>query len=118
LAAKSSRHNTDPDGLDEQSAASGGDKAVPAPTGEDPVTARRLQYLAKVSGGAYFRFDPRTQEQQFSEMCEAISAYATGVEEGMNSTGRQAATLVLEHLKQKPMPIVVAEERERVRIKK
>ena len=86
--------------------------------GDDPITARRLQYLAKVSGGAYFRFDPRTQQQQFSEMCEAISAYATGVEEGMNSTGRQAATLVLEHLKQKPMPIVDAEERERVRIKK
>ena len=113
----------DPDGLDEAAISANrlrraGTRLFLLQQGEDPVTARRLQYLAKVSGGAYFRFDPRTQEQQFSEMCEAISAYATGVEEGMNSTGRQAATLVLEHLKQKPMPIVDAEERERVRIKK
>jgi hypothetical protein len=36
----------------------------------------------------------------------------------VKATGRQAATLVLEHLKQKPMSIVVAEEREHVRIKK
>ena len=27
--------------------------------GDNPVTARKLQYLARVSGGAYFRFDRR-----------------------------------------------------------
>ena len=36
----------------------------------------------------------------------------------MKATGRQAATLVLEHLEQKPMPIVDADECDHVRIKK
>jgi hypothetical protein len=111
----------DADGLDEAAMSANrlrrvGTKLFLLQQGDDPITARRLQYLAKVSGGAYFRFDPRTQERQFSEMCEAISAYATGGEEAVKATGQQAATLVLEHLKQKPMPIVAAEERERVRI--
>jgi len=113
----------DPDGLDEAVISANrlrraGTRLFLLQQGDDPITARRLQYLAKVSGGAYFRFDPRTQEQQFSEICEAISAYATGGEEAVKATGRQAATLVLEHLKQMPIPIVDAEERERVRIKK
>ena len=83
--------------------------------GDDPVTAHKLQYLAKVSGGTYFRFDPRTQEQQFSEMCEAISAHAKGGEEAVKTTGGQAATLLLEHLKQQAMP-TLDEEREPVRV--
>ena len=111
----------DPDGLDEAAISANrlrraGTRLFLIQQGDNPVTARRLKYLAKVSGGAYFRFDQRTQEQQFSEMWEAISAYATGGEEAVKATGGQAATLLLEHLKQMPMPIV--EERERVRIKK
>jgi hypothetical protein len=82
--------------------------------GDDPVTARKLQYLAKVSGGAYFRFDPRTQERQFSEMWRVMSAYATGGEEAVKATGGQAATLLLEQLKQEPMPVIEAREHVRV----
>jgi hypothetical protein len=82
--------------------------------GNDPVTARKLQYLARVSGGAYFRFDPRTQERQFSEMWRAMSAYATGGEEAVKATGGQAATLLLEQLKQEPMPVIEAREHVRV----
>lgn len=82
--------------------------------GDDPVTARKLQYLAKVSGGAYFRFDPKTQERQFSEMWRVMSAYATGGEEAVKATGGQAATLLLEHLKQEPMSIIEAREQVRV----
>ena len=82
--------------------------------GGDPTTARRLQYLARVSGGAYFRFDPRTQERQFSEMWQAVSAYAAGGEQAVKTKGGQAATLLLQHLKQVPMPII--EERARVRV--
>jgi len=108
----------DPDGLDEAAISANrlrraGTRLFLIQQGDDPITARGLQYLAKVSGGAYFRFDPRTQEQQFSEMWEAISAYAAGGEEAVKATGGHAATRVLEHLKQKPMPII--EERERVR---
>jgi hypothetical protein len=72
--------------------------------GDDPTTARRLQYLARISGGAYFPFDPRTQEREFSAMFEAVSAYAIGGEEAVRAKGGQAANLLLEHLKQTPMP--------------
>ena len=107
----------DPDGLDEAAISANrlrraGTRLFLIQQGDDPITARGLQYLAKVSDGAYFRFDPRTQEQQFSEMWEAISAYAAGGEEAVKAT----VTRVLEHLKQKPMPII--EERERVRVQR
>jgi hypothetical protein len=62
--------------------------------GDDLITARKLQYLARVSGGAYFRFDPRTQERQFSQLWQAVSAYAAGGEEAVAMAGGQAATLL------------------------
>ena len=82
--------------------------------GDDPTTATRLQYLERVSGSIYFRFDPRTQERQFSEMWEAVSVYAASGEEAVKTTGGQAATLLLQHLKQESMPVM--EERDRVRV--
>jgi hypothetical protein len=84
--------------------------------GNSPVTARKLQYLARVSGGVYFRFDPRMQERQFAEMWSALSIYASGGEEAVKATGGQAGTLLLEQLKQEPMPIM--EAREQVRVKR
>ena len=109
----------DQDGLDEAAISANrlrraGTQVFLMQLGDDPTTARKLQYLARVSGGAYFRFDPRTQEQQFAEMWEAVSAYAAGGEEAVKTTGGQAATLLLQHLKQEPMPII--EERARVRV--
>jgi hypothetical protein len=79
--------------------------------GDNPDTARKLQYLARVSGGAYFRFDPRTQERQFAEMFEAVSAFTAGGNEAVKAKGGQAATLLLEHLKQVPMSLVEIRER-------
>jgi hypothetical protein len=81
--------------------------------GDDPLTARKLQYLQRVSGAAYFKFDPKKQQQQFAEMLEMVSAYAAGGEQAVKATGGQAATLLLEHLKQQSMPIL-DEKRERV----
>jgi hypothetical protein len=109
----------DPDGLDEAAISANrlrraGTRVFLIQLGDDLVTARRLQYLARVSGGAYFRFDPRTQERQFSEMWKAMSIYAAGDEEAVKMTGGQAATLLLQHLKQESMPII--EERARVRV--
>jgi hypothetical protein len=78
--------------------------------GDDPGTTRRLQHLARVSGGAYFRFDPRTQERQFSEIFELMSMYTTGGEEAVRAKGGQAATLLLEHLKQTPMSTIETRE--------
>jgi hypothetical protein len=78
----------------------------------NPTTAQKLQYLARVSGAVHFQFDPRTQEQQLAEMSAAVSTYVAGGEEAVKATGGQAATLLLQHLKQMPMPII--EERARV----
>ena len=47
-------------------------------------------------------------------MWQAVSAFAAGGEQAVKITGGQAATLLLEHLKQEPMPII--EERDRVRV--
>jgi hypothetical protein len=63
----------DLDGLDEAAISANrlrraGTRVFLMQLGDDPHTARKLQYLARVSGGVYFRFDPRTQERQFSEM--------------------------------------------------
>jgi hypothetical protein len=107
----------DSDGLDEAAISANrlrraGTRVFLIQLGDDPITARRLQYLAGVSGGTYFRFDPRTQERQFSEMWKAMSVYATGGEEAVKTTGGQAATPLLQYLKQEPMPII--EEHARV----
>jgi hypothetical protein len=83
--------------------------------GDDPLTASKLQYLQRVSGAAYFKFDPKTQQQQLAEMLEIVSTYAAGGEDAVKAIGGQTATLLLEHLKQQPMRIL-DEERERVRV--
>jgi hypothetical protein len=102
----------DPDGLDEAGISANrlrraGTQVFLIQLGDDPHTACELQYLARVSSAAHFRFDPRTQERQFSEMWKAVSAYAAGGEEAVKMTG-------LQHLKQEPMSII--EERARVRV--
>jgi hypothetical protein len=109
----------DPDGLDEAAISANqlcraGTRVFLIQLGDDPTTSRRLQYLARVSGGAYFRFDPRAQGRQFADMWGAMSAYATGGEEAVKATGGQAATMLLEHLKQTPMSVI--QERERVKM--
>jgi hypothetical protein len=109
----------DPDGLDEAAICANqlrraGTQLFLIQLGDNPHTARKLQYLARVSGGVYFRFDTRTQERQFSEMWKAMSVYAGGGEEAVKMTGGQAATLLLQHLEQAPMPTI--EERVRVRV--
>jgi hypothetical protein len=65
---------------------------------DDPVTARKLRWLETVSGAAYFPFDLRTQERQFLEMWQAVSAFAAGGEETLQMSGGQAATLLLEQI--------------------
>jgi len=47
-------------------------------------------------------------------MWNPVSVYASGGEEAVKMAGGQAATLLLQHLKQEPMPII--EERARVRV--
>src|SRR5262245_20878718 len=100
----------DQDGLDEAAISANrlrrtGTQVFLMQLGDDPATARKLEYLARVAGGTYFQFDPRTQERQFAEMWEAVSAYAAGGEEAVKAKRGQAGTLLLQQLKQEPMPI-------------
>ena len=109
----------DPNGLDEAAISANrlrraGTRVILIQQSDDPVTARKLRWLKTVSGAAYFPFDLRTQERQFLEMWQAVSAFAAGGEEAVKTTGGQMATLLLQHLKQEPMPII--EERARVRV--
>jgi hypothetical protein len=69
--------------------------------GGNPLTARKLQYLKQCA--AYFKVGPKTQ--QLEELLQAISVYAGAGEEAVKATGGQAATLLIEHFKQQPMPI-------------
>ena len=55
---------------------------------DDPVTARKLQWLETVSGAAYFPFDLRTQERQFLEMWQAVSALRRRRRGGREDDGR------------------------------
>jgi hypothetical protein len=103
----------DQDGLDEAAISAiqlrkMGTRVFLIQLGENPDTARKLQFLARVSGATHFRFDLRTQDQQFAEMFAAVSAYTTGGEEAVRAKGGQAATLLLEHLNQVPMPPVTS----------
>jgi hypothetical protein len=43
-----------------------------------------------------------------------VSTYATGGEAAVRAKGGQTATLLLEHLKQEPMPIIEAREHVRM----
>jgi hypothetical protein len=110
----------DQDGLDEAAISANqlrkmGTRVFLLQLGDDPATAHRLQYLARVSDSAYFQFDPRTQERQFAEMFAAVSAYTAGGEEAVRASvrgsvgegGGQAANLLLEHLQQTPLPPVM-----------
>ena len=81
----------DQDGLDEAALAANrlrreGTRVFLIQQGDDPNTARRLQCLARVSGAAYFRFDPRAEQRQFAEMLKVVSTYAAGGEEAVKAT--------------------------------
>jgi hypothetical protein len=106
----------DQDSLDEAAIAANqlrraGTRVFLLQLGDDPGTTRKLQHLARVSGGTDFRFDLKTEERKFAEMFEAVSAYTTGGEEAVRAKGGQAATLLLEHLNQTSMSIIETRER-------
>jgi hypothetical protein len=77
---------------------------------DDAATARKLQRLAAVSGGVYF---PRTHESDLIEALQTVTCYATGGEKAVKEKGGEAATVLLEHLRQAPMELI--KEREKVR---
>ena len=65
--------------------------------GHSPITKHGFKVLAEVSGGAYFQFEPST-EQRLPEMLRAVSHFATGGREALKAKGGEAATLLLEQI--------------------
>jgi hypothetical protein len=108
----------DADGLDEAALSAiqlrrAGTEVFFLQLSDDPNTARKLQHLARISGAAYLPFGPK-QEREFAAMWEALATFTAGGEEAVQKMGGQAATLLLQHLKQEPMSII--EKRDRVRV--
>jgi hypothetical protein len=90
---------------------------APSKNQDDIVSERNLKYIAKVSGAAYFEVGHKPQ--LFAEMVETISAFAKGGEAAVKEKGGEAAALMLEYLKQEPMPILnddLLKEKVKVRI--
>jgi hypothetical protein len=67
-----------------------------------------LEHRLNISA-AYFQFNA-TQQQHVADMLNVVSAYATGSEDAVKARGGQAATLLLEHLAQQPIPIIEQHE--------
>jgi hypothetical protein len=74
--------------------------------GNDPNTERAFRFLAGVSGGAHFRFDQNTGQQQLTDLLKAVAQFSAGGKEALEAEGGKAATLLLEKLVQESMPII------------
>lgn len=65
--------------------------------GHDPAAATGFREIARVTGGAYVRFD-QNAASQLAELLRAVAAYATGGRMALEKSGGSAARLLLEQL--------------------
>lgn len=65
--------------------------------GHDPAAATGFKEIARVTGGAYVRFD-QNAASQLAELLRAVAAYATGGRVALEKSGGSAARLLLEQL--------------------
>ncbi len=65
--------------------------------GHDPAAATGFKEIARVTGGAYVRFD-QNAASQLAELLRAVAAYATGGRIALEKSGGSAARLLLEQL--------------------
>jgi hypothetical protein len=75
-------------------------KGIPAflfQEGSDPVAQRAMQEFARLSGGAWFRFD-RSSAARLSELLKAIAVYASGGRTALTSDTSDGARLLLQHI--------------------
>ena len=102
----------DPDGLDEAAICANqlrraGTRVFLMQLGDDPHHRAQAPILGQGLGRARISDSIRGHRNSNSaEMWQAVSAYTAGGEEAVKMTGGQAATLLLQHLKQEPMPII------------
>ena len=109
----------DPDGLDEAAICANqlrraGTQVFLMQLGDDPHHRAQASVLGQGLGRRVFSVRSENTAAAIRGDVEVVSAYAAGGEQAVKMTGGQAATLLLQHLKQEPMPII--EERARVRV--
>lgn len=65
--------------------------------GTDPQCAQSFEQLARLSGGAYARFD-HSSADRLRELLGAVARYATGGRKALTSSGRDSDKLLLSQL--------------------
>ncbi|SOE18685.1 hypothetical protein SAMN05877838_3621 [Hoeflea halophila] len=65
--------------------------------GHDPAAATGFREIARVTGGAYVRFD-QNAASELAALLRAVAAYATGGRLALERSGAKAAQLLLEQL--------------------
>lgn len=66
--------------------------------GHDPVAETAFKEVARLSKGAWFRFD-RSAASTLSKLLSAVAVYATGGLKALEARGRAEDRLMIEHLK-------------------
>ncbi|MGQ2902565.1 MAG: VWA domain-containing protein [Neoaquamicrobium sediminum] len=66
--------------------------------GHDPVAETAFKEVARLSKGAWFRFD-RNAASTLSKLLSAVAVYATGGLKALEARGRAEDRLMIEHLK-------------------
>ena len=65
--------------------------------GHDPAAATAFREIARVTGGAYVRFD-QNAASELASLLRAVATYATGGRRALEQSGGSAARLLLEQL--------------------
>ncbi|WP_420409244.1 VWA domain-containing protein [Hoeflea sp.] len=65
--------------------------------GNDPAAATGFREIARITGGAYVRFD-QNAASELAQLLRAVAAYATGGRVALEKAGGSAARLLLEQL--------------------
>jgi hypothetical protein len=68
--------------------------------GHDPLAERALREIARLSNGAWFRFD-RSSAATLANLLSAVAVYATGGLKALEARGRREDRLLIENLRGK-----------------
>jgi hypothetical protein len=68
--------------------------------GHDPLAERGFREIARLSKGAWFRFDP-SAASTLARLLSAVAVYATGGLKALEARGRDEDRLMIEHLRGK-----------------
>ena len=67
--------------------------------GMDPVAEKNFRHMARLSGGAYCRFDSKSAKQ-LRDLLSAVAVYAAGGRKALESLGERRGGIVLQLTRQ------------------